>query len=97
MPALMPGSGRVEHNRARDDGFRVTRSVAGERLLLIDDVMTSGSALQSAASALYIAGASVIASIPIGRFVNPDFNDDTRAMWDAVVPGAFSFASCCLE
>jgi len=74
------GPSLVKHNQARDDGFFITRNVAGERVLLIDDVTTSGSAFQSAASALHAAGARVVAAAPIGRYVKPVFNEHTRAM-----------------
>jgi phosphoribosylpyrophosphate synthetase len=97
VPALEPGPSPVEHNEARDDGFTVNRDVTDLRVLLIDDVMTSGSALQSAASALQIAGARVVAAAPIGRYVKPDFSEHTRAMWDEVRQDDFSFDNCCLE
>lgn len=42
----------VDHNKADDDAFTVSRPLSGERVLLIDDTLTTGARLQSAASAL---------------------------------------------
>lgn len=94
---LEPGPSPLEHNQANDDAFRVTRDVAGTRVLLLDDTYTSGAAVQSAASALQIAGAQVVAAVPVGRYVKPDFNEHTEAMWDMVSSASFSFDTCCLE
>ena len=69
----------------------------GSRVLLLDDTYTSGATLQSAASALQMASAQVVAVAVVGRYVKPDFSDDTRALWDAVTSETFTFDSCCLE
>lgn len=94
---LAPGSEPLNHNQARDDAFRVLRDARGSRVLLLDDTYTSGAAVQSAASALQMAGAQVVAIAVVGRYVKPDFSDDTRALWDAVMSETFTFDSCCLE
>ena len=47
-----------EHNLR--DAFRVRRAVAGHRILLIDDIVTSGATLREAARVLTLAGAQVI-------------------------------------
>jgi orotate phosphoribosyltransferase len=75
----------------------VLLDVRGSRVLLLDDTYTSGAAVQSAASALQMAGAHVVAAVVVGRYVKPDFSDDTRALWDEVMSTAFTFDSCCLE
>ena len=66
-------------------------------MLLIDDTYTSGATVQSAASALQMAGAKVVAVVVVGRYVKPDFNYRTQALWDEVSSEVFSFGSCCLE
>jgi predicted amidophosphoribosyltransferase len=47
--------------------FRVRRSVAGARLLLIDDVMTTGESVEGAARALKRAGASEVRAVVWAR------------------------------
>jgi predicted amidophosphoribosyltransferase len=64
---LAGGTARTGHNQAHDDGFRVTRDVQGLRVLLADDMFTSGARMQSAASALTLAGATVVAGVVVGR------------------------------
>lgn len=94
---LRPGPGETAHNLARDDGYTVTRDVGGEHVLLVDDTFTSGARLQSAASALQLAGASVVAAVPIGRVINPEWNEAAQSLWDAARARGFDFATCCLE
>ena len=91
--------GRVEigHTRADDEGFDVIAPVAGRSFLLIDDTLTSGARVQSAATALQIAGAQVVGAVVIGRVMNPDFNAVTREAWDRAHRFRFTFDRCCLE
>ncbi len=91
---LEPGAVALEHNVASDDGYRVTQSVRGKSFLLIDDTFTTGARLQSAASALQLGGADVVAAVVIGRVVNPEFSG---ALWERVSKIRFSFETCCLE
>ena len=60
---LMPGTETAEHNRASDSAYAVTEDVSGLRVLLVDDTFTSGARAQSAASALQLAGARVVAMV----------------------------------
>jgi hypothetical protein len=66
-------------------------------VLLVDDTFTSGARLQSAASALALGGATVVAGVVVGRFCNPGFNDATQQLWDDASERRFSFDTCCLE
>lgn len=79
---LTRGSGEVDHNKMSDDAFRATEAIQGSRVLLLDDVYTTGATAQSAASALHLAGATVCAVVAIGRRVNPDWRPGIRALWD---------------
>ena len=65
---LTRGPERAAHMRPSRDAYRVRRDVCGLRVLLVDDVYTSGAHLQSAARALLDAGAAVHPLV-IGRFV----------------------------
>ncbi|MEM8997489.1 MAG: ComF family protein [Acidobacteriota bacterium] len=66
--------GRGERRRNLDAAFRVRRPVAGLRLLLVDDVVTTGATLESAASILAVAGASVDAAV-VARTPGPGEGD----------------------
>lgn len=94
---LEPGRTQLRHLVASDDGFNVIADVNGRSILIVDDTFTSGARCQSAASALQLAGARVVAVLPVGRFIRPDFGEETSALWDAARALPFRFDSCCLE
>lgn len=64
-----------------------------------DDTFTTGATFQSAASALSLAGADVVAGVVVGRVItvgDPRFPvRDER--WDEQRDVGFSFERCCLE
>lgn len=72
------------------------RQLGGARVLVIDDTLTTGARLQSAASALLLNGASAVAAIVVGRVINPEWNDSCRRIWDEARAAQFSFDHCCL-
>jgi len=94
---LAPGPVRVDHNEADDRGFVVRAEVRGERVLLVDDTFTSGARVQSAASALQLAGASVVAVVVVGRVIKPSYNEETRQLWQQARSRRFTFDTCCME
>ena len=63
----------LDHNAPNPDAFEVTSNVAGDRILLIDDVYTSGARAQSAAFRLRAAGAEVVSLCVLGRRYNPGY------------------------
>jgi predicted amidophosphoribosyltransferase len=80
-PVIVKGTETLGHLRASARGFRPVVSVAGRRVLVLDDTYTSGARSQSAAAALSGAGADVIAIVPIGRLIHPEYNEATGALW----------------
>ena len=94
---LRPGPARADHNAASDDAFEVTSEVAGRAVLIVDDTFTSGARAQSAASALQLAGAPLVAMVPIGRYIRPEYNAEAQELWDDARAIPFSFGRCCLE
>jgi hypothetical protein len=96
-PLLASGPGLAGHNTAADDSYVTTTDVRGRRVLLIDDTFTSGARVQSAASALQLAGATVVAALPIGRVIKPDFNAESKALLERAREHPFDFGVCCLE
>jgi len=84
--------GDIGHRKLSDEGFRPTQSVDSLRVLLLDDVFTTGSTAQSAASTLQIAGANVVALVPIARRLNPEYTAGVRALWDRQASIPYRFA-----
>lgn len=97
VPLLAPGPVAIGHNRAHDDGFRMTEPADGRRVLLIDDTFTSGGRVQSAASCLQLNGAKVVAAVIIGRVFDPHFGADAERIWEEARAQLFTFDACCLE
>jgi adenine/guanine phosphoribosyltransferase-like PRPP-binding protein len=95
--ALVRGTGTMGHNVASDDGFVVHREVRGARVLVVDDTFTTGARAQSAASALQLAGARVIAVVTIGRVIDPSHSEHSLAYWTSRSQEPFDFGRCCLE
>ena len=95
-PLLARGPAHVDHKLADDDAFTVRRRLSGERVLVVDDTLTTGARAQSAASALRLNGASAVAAIVVGRVIDPDWNDNSRRIWDQARATPFSFDQCCL-
>src|SRR6266498_1248671 len=79
---LGPGAPLLAKQQASQDGFVVRHPdrVRGRRLLLVDDLLISGAHLQSSASALATAGATV-AAVVVGRRLNVR-QEYPRRLWD---------------
>lgn len=61
--------------------FSVAQDVRGKRIVVVDDVYTSGARAQSAAAALRQNGAEVPLIVVIARRINPDFAPEATAVW----------------
>jgi hypothetical protein len=94
---LGPGPDKADHNHASEGAYAVTEDVDGLGILLLDDTFTSGARAQSAASALQLAGAQVVAVVPIGRVIKREFSDESAALLDRAGEEPFDFDMCCLE
>lgn len=91
--------GRIGRAQSSDQGYRASAESEGRRVLLVDDTFTSGATLQSAASALALGGAEVVAGLVIGRVIdtsNPNFPEKLE-LWERQRGVPFSFDTCCLE
>jgi hypothetical protein len=95
-PLLARGPVYVDHNLADDEAFTVPRRLSGERVLVLDDTLTTGARLQSAASTLRLHGASAVAAVVIGRVIDPAWNENCRRIWDQARETQFTFDRCCL-
>ncbi len=94
---LAAGARAADHNQASDSAFTVVESVSDRRVLLVDDTFTSGARAQSAASALQLAGAQVVAMVPIGRVIKADFSEESAELLRRARELPFDFGVCCLE
>lgn len=100
-PVLARGPGPLGHLVASRDGFVLAGGpaaapVAGRRVLLIDDTLTTGARAQSAAVALSGAGAGPVAVLVVGRVVRPGRSETQAAYWGRVGAADFSPACCCV-
>jgi predicted amidophosphoribosyltransferase len=96
-PLLQAGSESAQHIRASDHAYVATDDVNGLSVLLLDDTFTSGARAQSAASALGRAGAQVIAMVPVGRVINPEFSAEAAALLTRARSQPFDFNRCCVH
>jgi predicted amidophosphoribosyltransferase len=90
---LLVTSDLAGQTRSFDRGrYQAVQSLPGQRVLLIDDMWTTGASAQSAAAALRGAGASYVAAVAIGRHLNRDYADNRTRI--AGLEGRFSWTSC---
>jgi hypothetical protein len=96
---LRRGASAVAHLEPAIGAFAVGTGVRGARVLLLDDVYTTGSHALSAAAALESAGACVVAIVPIGRLVHAECRP-AAAWWQqlTMAPGGSTVTErrCCL-
>ena len=62
---------RPERNAVTPEAYEVVGEVQGRRVLLLDDLWTTGGSMVSAAAALKAAGAAYVVGVVLGRQVNP--------------------------
>jgi len=100
MRLLEPGDvSKIGRARSSDQGYVATDDAEGRRVLLVDDTFTSGATFQSAASALVLGGAEVVAGLVIGRVIDTSNANypETLELWERQRKVRFSFETCCLE
>ncbi len=78
---LERGHGELGHRITSDHAYVVRGSFEGQRILLVDDVFTTGAHAQSAASALQNHGALVPGILVLARRINPSFNEASERVW----------------
>jgi hypothetical protein len=91
--------GRIGRAQSSDRGYSATDDAGGRRVLLVDDTFTSGATFQSAASALALGGAAVVAGLVIGRVIDTSNanHPEKLELWERQRRVPFSFETCCLE
>lgn len=73
--------------------YRADPAARGERVLLMDDVYTTGAHINSAATALRSAGACVVGALVVARRINPDYREEMRVLWEASRRAPFTWAT----
>jgi hypothetical protein len=68
VAGLRAGPGTPGHRRPSPDAYHASEEVSDARVLLLDDVYTTGAHLQSAAAALLEAGASSVHGLVVARY-----------------------------
>lgn len=92
---LQRGDGELGFRRPSTDGFRLrseASQIQGSRILLMDDVYTTGARANSAAHTLRTAGYTVNGLLVIARRVNPEYNEQVAEFWATQSSQNFSWA-----
>lgn len=75
------------------DGYVATGSAEPARVLMADDVYTTGARANSAAHALRSAGVTVAGLLVLARRVNTTYDEQAQAMWDRQSARPFDWAT----
>lgn len=86
---LERGSGDLGFRTPHPDGYRVARKLPASRVLLVDDVYTTGARLNSAAFALSASGHTVGAGLVLARRINPDYTPEAASLWEQALSCGF--------
>lgn len=100
-PVLLPGDsgsalGRLARRESDERAFHVIGGVGGARVLLVDDLFVSGARVQSAAAALFRAGATAVVALVVARLVDPASTTTGARIWARASAERFDFERCCL-
>jgi hypothetical protein len=90
---LRRASGELGFRRPARDGFEIVERAAVQRVLLVDDVYTTGARINSAAYALNEAGHDVCGAFVIARRINPNYQPGTEEFWDQQKAQRFNWES----
>lgn len=93
VPLLERGGGDLGFRRPAKAGYRVTGDHTPMRLLVVDDVYTTGSRLNSAAAALCAADHQVAGALVLARRINPAYNESAAELWRSASAIPFSWGA----
>ncbi|WP_068056421.1 hypothetical protein [Nocardia xishanensis] len=94
LPILRRGHGDLGFRKPSRDGYEVTvTGHTGQRLVVVDDVYTTGARINSAAYALVQAGCTLGAAIVVARRVNPGYSEAAQEFWNGQRAKTFDWAA----
>ena len=96
VDVLHAGSASVDRNVADRAAYHCADSVVdGDRILLVDDIYTTGAHMQSAAAALGDNGARSISLVAVARHQDPSWPPARRLLeWSAAAQRAWTVETC---
>lgn len=95
-PLLVRTSAPMGFRRPATDGYFYAghRAISTtSRVLLLDDVYTTGARLNSAAFTLKDAGHTIAGALVLARRINPSYHEDAQALWDRQVAASYDWAT----
>lgn len=90
-PLLVRGPGELDFNKPAADGYQLACYQSPQRVLLVDDVYTTGAHINSAATALRKGGHTITGAFTIARRVRTEFHPDAQALWDRQTATGFTW------
>lgn len=94
---LRPGDRAVRPHVFDTRRFQATERLSGHRILLVDDMWTTGASAQSAAATLRAAGATDVAAVVIGRYLSPGYRDNLLRLSALAEDLDLSLCSLCAD
>lgn len=88
---LKRGPGELGFRSPHVRGYCIAEELAPLRLLLLDDVYTTGARLNSASIALTAAGHQVRAGLVLARRINPDYVNEAATLWRMATSNKFDW------
>lgn len=88
---LIRDEGDLSHRHANARAYQSNAELVNRRILLIDDVFTTGAHLHSAGSAVVASGGTVAGGVVIARRLNPDYSDAVASLWQRQQTLDFAF------
>ena len=92
QPLLVRGPGELDFNNPAADGYQLASDMQSQRVLLVDDVYTTGAHVNSAATALRAGGHTVTGAFVLARRIRPEYHPDAQSLWDRQCSGGFSWS-----
>lgn len=91
VPLLRRGPGELDWNKPSKDGLvLISTDTPPQRVLLVDDVSTTGARINSAAYALTAGGHHLAGALVVARRLTPEYRG-TAELWDAQTAVPFTW------